>query len=97
MATFSCRKCSLLFPSYAVCYAHLLDTAAHAVDRAAATAEGGRRGFRSAIEGMMTILIPSDPGLSRATIIAGREAIEDQAPLPNAVTTPSPSEQAHQC
>lgn len=43
----------------------------------------------------MTILIPADPALSRATIIAGHEAIEDQAPLPNAVTNRSPFEQAH--
>lgn len=89
MATFSCRKCSLLFPSYAVCFSHLLDTPAHEIDRAAATAESGRRGFRSAIEGMMTIMIPADAALTRATIVAGRDAIEDQAdPVPRPVSNP---------
>lgn len=60
------------------------DSQQHEADRTAAIAEAGRRGLRSALENMITILLEAPPGTAAAILTAGREAIIDASPIPRA-------------
>lgn len=90
MPLFSCLKCSYLSNSYAACFAHMSDSPHHEADRTSAIAEAGRRGLRSALENMITILQEAPPDIAAATMTAGREAIIDASPLPRAPPRAAP-------